>query len=188
MSPSFFFLNEDARILDQMRKGDEEALVTLYKTNERQVTAFVLRNNGTRDDAEDMLQEALVTLWERVKTGHYEHSAKLSTFVFAMVRNMWLRKLARARHEVVSGRDDETASSDDKSALDTLIENEQKNTIATALEKLGDPCRTILLLYYWEELPMDQIARQMGFANSDTVKSKKYQCKKSLEKLLTGLD
>ena len=186
MKPSLFFLTEDARILDQIRKGDEEALVKLYRTNERQVAAFVLRNNGTRDDAEDMLQEALVTLWERVKTGRYEHSAKLSTFIFATVKNLWLRKLARARKEVVSGRNDEWTPSNDKSSLDILIENEDADIIAAALNKLGDPCRKILLLYYWEELPMDQIAQRMGFANADTIKSKKYQCKKALEKLLPG--
>ena len=186
MSPSLFFLNEDARILDQMRRGDEEALVKLYKQNERPVTAFVIRNNGTQDDAEDMLQEAIVVLWERVVTGKYEHSAKLSTFIFATVKNMWLRRLARARREVVSDMSLDAGPDDEKSALDSVVENEEASLMAAALNKLGDPCRTLLLLYYWEELSMEEIARRMGFANSDTVKSKKYQCKKALEKLLPG--
>jgi DNA-directed RNA polymerase specialized sigma24 family protein len=40
------------------------------------VTAFVLRNSGTQDDAEDMLQEALVILWERVRSGRFEYYGK----------------------------------------------------------------------------------------------------------------
>lgn len=186
MSPSLFFLNEDARILEQIRTGDEKALATLYQANEKQVTAFISRNNGTRDDAEDMLQDALIVFWERVRTGRYEYEARISTFIFATVKNMWLRRLARARREIATTMENDSTPSGETSALDVLIETEQAAHIASALNNLGDPCRKLLLLFYWEELAMDEIATQMGFANADTVKSKKYQCKKALEKLLRG--
>ena len=185
---NLFFLNEDARILDQLRKGDEEVLAALYQTNERQVSAFVMRNNGTRDDAEDMLQEALVILWERVRSGRYEQKAKISTFIFATIRNMWMRKLARARREIATDMEGNPVRSDDKTALEEMIETEKTAGVAVALNKLGDPCRKLLLLYYWEERSMEEIATQMAFANADTAKSKKYQCKKALAQLLIGLD
>ena len=182
-----FFLNDDVRILDQIRKGDEEALVTLYRANEKQVAAFVMGNSGTSDDAEDMLQEALVILWERVRTGCYERTAKISTFIFGIVKNLWLRRLARARREIVASMDDDPPPSGDASPLEEMIENEESVRIASALETLGDPCKKLLLLYYWEEVSMEEIAAQLGFANADTVKSKKYQCKKALQKLLEDL-
>lgn len=183
---NLLFLNDDARILDQIRQGKEEAMVRLYETNERQVTSFVTRNNGSQDDAEDMLQEALVILWERVRTGRYEHTARISTFVFATVKNMWLRRIARSKREVASDMQNDPTPSNEKSVLDDMIETEEAAAVSIALNTLGDPCRQLLLLYYWEELSMDDIAVQMGFANADTVKSKKYQCKKALEKLLRG--
>ena len=65
---------------------------------------------------------------------------------------MWLRRLARARREVVSDMRLDTDPDDEKSALDSVVENEEAGLIAAALNKLGDPCRTLLLLYYWEEL------------------------------------
>jgi RNA polymerase sigma factor (sigma-70 family) len=187
MSPSFFFLNEDARILDQIRNGEEEALVRLYKMNERQIQSFVIKNSGTHDDAKDLLQEAIVILWERVHTGRYEHTAKVSTFIYATVRNLWLRRLARARRERPLDADLDSTPDEVSSALDKMIETEEAATVAAALDKLGDPCRRLLLLFYWEELSMEQIAGQMGFANADTAKSKKYMCKKELQKLLTHL-
>ncbi len=187
MSPTLLFLNEDARILDQIRKGEEEALVRLYKANERAVSAFVMKNKGSQDDAEDMLQEAVVIFWERVRTGRYEHTAKISTFIFATVKNMWMRRLARARREVATDVENDSTRDGNVSALDEMIETEEAGMVSSALDKLGNPCRQLLLLYYWEELPMDEIAAKMGFANANTVKSKKYQCKKALEKLLTDL-
>jgi RNA polymerase sigma factor (sigma-70 family) len=184
---NLLFLNDDARILDQIRKGKDEALVRLYAMNERQVTSYVTRNNGSQDDAEDMLQEALVVLWERVRTGRYEHTAKISTFVFATVKNMWLRKIARSKREIASDMQNDLTPSNDGSVLDDMIETEEAEAVSAALNALGDPCRQLLLLYYWEELSMDEIAMQMNFANADTVKSKKYQCKKALRQLLRGL-
>jgi len=176
------FAGNDAAILDRIRKGDEGALVDLYRENRRPVRALILRNSGTEDDADDMLQEALVTLWERVRTGKFRHEAGLGTFVYATARNIWLRRLARARREVPGEMTD--SPSDDASPLDAMIEEEESAVVRSALERLGEPCRKLLLLFYWEEKSMESIAAALGMANADTVKSKKYQCKKALEALI----
>jgi RNA polymerase sigma factor (sigma-70 family) len=184
MKPSLFFLNSDSRILDLMKKGDEDALVTLYESNRRMVMSFVLRNNGTADDAEDLLQEAVIVLWERVRSGRFEYTAKLSTFIFATVQNIWRRRLAKMKREIPGDLKGSMIVSDSASQLDVMIEDEQSVKIAAALIKVGEPCKTLLLLFYWEEKSMDDIAQKLNFANADTVKSKKYQCKKALEKIL----
>lgn len=184
MNSRLFFLNDDARILDMIRKGDEEALVILHNSNKRMISAFIARNNGNHDDSEDMLQEALVVLWERIRSGRFEYSSKLSTFLFATVKNIWLRRLARARKEIPTdlGQDDHQDPA--VSVLDMMIEEEDARAVRNALDRIGEQCRRLLLLFYWEECPMEEIAQKMGFANAETAKSKKYQCKKSLEKIL----
>jgi len=184
MGQPLLFLSTDARVLDLIRRGDEEGLVVLYRSNRKPITAFVTRNNGTADDAEDMLQEALVILWERVRSGRFEYAARLNTFIFATVKNMWLRRLERKRREVPKGPDSDGPHSEDASPFELLVEQERTTAVQRALEALGEPCRKLLLLFYWEELSMEEISRQMGFANAETVKSKKYQCKKALQKLL----
>lgn len=183
-SPILFF-NTDAAILDLIKKGDEEALVRLYHANRKMVTAYVTRNSGTEDDAEDMLQEAVVILWERVQAGKFEYTAKLSTFIFATVRNMWYRRLVRKKREIPTDLSSDEDAAENISLLDDLVEQETSQRIAAALTKLGEPCKTLLLLFYWEEQSMEAIAVRMKFANADTAKSKKYQCKKALEKILT---
>jgi RNA polymerase sigma factor (sigma-70 family) len=179
-------LNDDARILDRLRRGDEEALVELYRANRRPIVSLVLNNSGGADDAEDLLQEALVTLWERVRTGRFVYAARLSTFLYGTARNIWLRKLARRRREAPGIEDTPDPASPDPSALEMMVEEEEASAVRRALDVLGEPCRELLLLFYWEESPMDEIAVKLGFANADTAKSKKYQCKKALEKLVRG--
>lgn len=184
MSSPLFLLHTDARILDLIRNGDEDGLVRLYHQNRKMVVSYVSRNSGTRDDAEDMLQEALVILWERVRSGKYEYTAKLSTFVYAAVKNLWSRRLARYRRETPKELDGDEYGDGEPSPLENVINNERLELVRNSMKKIGEQCRKLLLLFYWEELSMEQIALEMGFANADTVKSKKYQCKKQLEKLM----
>jgi len=189
MKPTLFFLNDDAKIIDLMKKGDEESLIFLYQQNKKAITSLVMRNNGSEDDADDVLQESVIVLWERVKSGRFEYSAKLSTFLFAVAKNIWSRKRMRKLREPATEFDHDSFESTDRSQLDDLIQTERSRVIADAMEKLGDPCKTLLIFYYWDELSQEDIAMQMGFANAATVKSKKYTCKKMLEKILneTGL-
>lgn len=186
MAPNPLFLSTDARILDLIRRGDEQGLVLLYEANQRMVRSYILRNSGTSQDAEDLLQEAVVILWEKVRRGQFEVRSKLSTFVYATVKNLWLRRLAHMRREIPTDINPGDAESMDPSPLDEVIESEEASRVREALERLGDPCKTLLLLFYWEELTMEEIAIRLGLANADTAKSKKYQCKKALERLLKG--
>ena len=187
MKAPLFFLDTDAKILDLIRKGDEEALVMLYEANRRMIMAYAARNNGTADDGEDLLQDALMVLWERVRAGRFEFSAKLSTFLFATAKNLWMRRLAKQRRESPGILDPDSHPDGGISLLESLIESEEATMVQEALMTIGEQCRQLLLLFYWEELSMEEIAGRMGFANADTVKSKKYQCKKALERILAGV-
>jgi RNA polymerase sigma factor (sigma-70 family) len=123
-------------------------------------------------------------LWERVRSGRYEHNAALGTFIFATARNLWLRRLARMRREQPADFGHETSATDDPSPLEELMDSEQTQCIKAALDRLGEPCRTLLVLFYWEEASMEDIADRLGLANAATAKSKKYQCKEQLKRLI----
>jgi RNA polymerase sigma factor (sigma-70 family) len=184
MQTQFYFFNEEAKLLNALRNGDDHALVDLFHQNRKSIASLVIRNHGTENDVEDVLQEALVVLWERIHHGSFEYQAKLSTFIYATAKNIWFRYLSRHRREL--SLSDETFEVADKEStpLEELEENERVQAIQQAMEQIGNPCHDLLLLYYWEELSMEEIALRLDFANADTVKSKKYQCKKALERLV----
>lgn len=184
MAPILPFLSNDSRLLEMMLRGEEEALALLYHQNRKAVFALVLRNSGNEEDAEDVLQESVVILWERVVNGRFEQQAKLSTFLFGVAKNVWSRKRMRKHREPATEFAEESMDSGEGSVLDAMIDDERSRSVADAMERLGDPCRTLLVLYYWEERSQEEIAVQMGFANAATVKSKKYTCKKMLENIL----
>ena len=158
----------------------------LMEDTRTMVMSYVARNSGSADDGEEMLQEAVVILWERVRKGTFRYESKLSTFVFGIVKNLWSHRLAKVRRET-SGLDALDPPDEGASALDTVIDEEQTELVQQAMNRISEQCQKILLLFYWEEKTMEEIASELGFANTDTAKSKKYQCKKSLQKQLTML-
>lgn len=187
MKPIVHFLNTDAKLLDALRKGDEKALAMLYESSRRMVTAFVKRNHGTETDAEDLLQEAVIILWERVRWETFVYESKLSTFLVGVVKNLLHARRRKRSREVPIGPDDPEFPDSDPLPDDLLMESEERGMVERGMERLGGPCRQLLLLYYWEERTTAEIAQLMGLANADTVKSKKYQCKKALESILKAM-
>lgn len=184
MGPSVFFLNRDAETVDFIRHGDRQGLLRVYDDCRQMVVSHVTRNSGTRADADDVLEEAVVVLWERIRSGRFELQSRLSTFVVATAQNIWLRSLSRRRREIPMEIDPDTSVWDDPSPSEANQEEERSEAMSAAFRRLGHPCRTLLVLFYWERLSMDDIARQLGFANASTAKAKKYQCKEQLRRLM----
>jgi RNA polymerase sigma factor (sigma-70 family) len=129
-----------------------------------------------------MLQEAIIVLWQQVCSGKFKLTAKLSTYLLGVVKNKWraeLRKRSRMSEESAA-----QALNGNPTALETVLGDEEQEAVHRALEELQPVCKKLLFLFYFEERTLEDIAGIMGFAGTDVVKSRKYQCKKALERIL----
>ena len=139
---------------------------------------YVIQNSGTESDASALLQDALVVLWEKVRQKDFILNARLSTFLYGVVKNIWLKELAR-RKKLVS-LDLVQSKSDEHPGQDEQLEQDELATIVKeCMSHLSDLCQKVLIAFYYEELSMHEISRKLGLASEDVAKSKKYQCKKS---------
>lgn len=175
-----FYSSEDQKILDMFRAGEQKVLVDLYKSNFSMVKSYILKNKGNEADAEDVLQDALIVMWQNLQRPSFELTAKISTYLMAIVKNLWLKKLSKYRRET----GEEAILPQMHSVLPDEGRNMDLRHIHEALHNLGETCQQILLLFYFDGLDMDTIAKQMSFANADTAKAKKYQCFKKLEEMV----
>ncbi len=168
--------NSDGELVNEIKRGNEKALLTLYKQNLGAIKKFVLNNSGTIDEAEDVLQETLIAVWQNVAKPDFLLSVKMSTYVFSIAKNQWYKQLKKkTRFKVVDVSVTENIKSEEKPLMyDSKI-------VCDYVNGLDDTCRRLLMYFYFDGLDMNTIAELMGFANSDTVKSKKYQCFKKLE-------
>ena len=170
----------EQEILERLKTGDQESLVQLYHANFAMVKNYVAKNNGVVEDAEDLLQDALVVLWQNVRKPEFELTSKISTYMMAVCKNLWLKQLSK------SGRmmGEELIKPEAHSERPVEGQAMDLKKIHEALDEMGDTCRTILMMFYFDGYDMDTIAKTMSFNNSDTAKAKKYQCFKKLEEIV----
>lgn len=180
----------DEQILRKIREGNQDMLVKLYERNFNTIRTYILRNNGQDADAEDVLQEALVILWQQAQKPEFTLSAKLDTFIFAIAKNLWL-KILRKNNRITNQDFQEEKNSalyfsftDANDGSQNQPEEERYKILYQYLKQLGETCKQILELFYFDGLDMEQIAVKLSFANAQTAKTKKYQCKKKLEEMI----
>jgi RNA polymerase sigma factor (sigma-70 family) len=171
---------KEQQVLLQLREGDRNALLGLYKANLSMVRNYITKNNGAAEDAEDLLQDALVVLWQNVRKTDFVLSSKISTYIMAVVKNLWLKQLSK------NGRmtGEENILPQAHSVLPDHGKEMDMKHLSKAMEELGENCRQLLLMFYFDGHNMETIARNLNFANADTAKAKKYQCFKKLEQIV----
>jgi RNA polymerase sigma factor (sigma-70 family) len=167
---------DEKEIFDRIRKGDEKALEFIYKKYYRMMTKMVISNSGTEEEARDVYQDALVVFWQKARSGNLVMTSKMSTFIYSVCQNLWRKELDRKKR-LSNEEVDSSVSINTDSA-------EREKIVARCLEQLGDTCRKVLMYYYFDELSMQEIADKLGFANTDTAKTKKYKCKQKLDELV----
>ena len=168
---------DDSQIVDLINKGDERALDHLYRKHYRMMARLITRNSGTEEEAKDIFQDALIIFWEKARTGKFELSSKISTFIYSVCQNLWHKELTRKQRHVAQEHD----------VADIAPESDHQERIAIVdrcMQQLKPDCRQILMYYYFDQLPMTEIAQKMEFANADSAKTKKYKCKQELDRLI----
>ena len=176
-------LRSNDELLSALRRGDEKALGMLYKMHFPMVLHFIISNNGTEQEAKDIYQEAIIILYENVQDGNFELTCKIKTYLYSVCRRQWLKKLAEKSRYVGKIEDFESFVPFVKEDSDIEEKDNQFKTMSQALEKLGEPCRTILEDFFIHNFTMQQITEKMGYTNADNAKNQKYKCLMRLKKI-----
>ncbi len=173
----------EKQLLQGLVKNDRTAIETLYKENYKTVQTLIINNNGTADDARDIFQEAMIVLYEKVKTGSFELNCQIKTYLYSVCRRLWLKRLQQIQK--YSGEVDGIAEL--VPVEEELEAQEQRNVEFQTMEKsmmsLGEPCKSLLEAYYLQKKSMVEIAAGFGYTNAENAKNQKYKCLMRLKKL-----
>jgi RNA polymerase sigma factor (sigma-70 family) len=167
---------KDSEVLERISRGDEKALEYLYKKYYRMMTSIIIKNNGEEEEAKDVFQDALIVFWQNVTSGKLVLTSKISTYIYSICLNLWRKELdrkSRLSHE----EKDEAEYMDDE-------QKERAKIIHQCIERMDETCRKLLTYYYFDDMSMQDITDKLGFANTDTTKTRKYKCKKKLDSLI----
>ena len=185
------FDDPDAELLDRWRAGDSSAFEKLVHRHERRVFSLVFRMLGSREEAEDVAQEAFLALHRH---GHrFRGEARFSTFVYRVAANAALNRRRtlgrrRAREEALVRRQD---AGDDlpvapRDPEDAASGGEIQERVQEALQALPPDLRMAIVLYDIEGQSYADIARALRIPEG-TVKSRIHRARTALRDRLRSL-
>ncbi len=188
---SFRECDPDGDLVERWQAGDQSAFEALIRRHERRVFGLLMRMLGNRQDAEDVAQEAFLSLHRH---GHrFRHQARFSTFVFRVAANAALnrrrtlgRKNARIRQLKLrqeAGTDLPTTPRDPEAQVAGA---EIQIQVQEALSRLPEDLRMATVLYDIEGLSYREIATVLKIPEG-TVKSRIHRARSALRSRLKGL-
>lgn len=176
----------DASLLAAIQGGGqarEEALRHFYLLPglRETVARHVLDHGGSRTDAQDVFQEALVLFDRNLREGRFEGKSALSTYFVAIAKWRWvtLRRQQGRYQELSPAQYDGEVESPEAETLRT----EHRELLGEAMGHIGERCRELLRMYQLD-YAMEEIAVKMGYSGADVAKKEAYRCRLRLREHL----
>ena len=168
--------------VDSLRLHDRAAYKLLYRIMFPPVLRYVQQNAGDRADAEDVFQETLLVLAEKLQQPGFRLTASLPTYLLAIAKNTWLNRL-RARRRFPQS---DLAAGADWPDLPADEPNEPTQAVLRWLDKATPFCRALLRAVFFDNEPMESLMRRMGWKNRHTAANQKYKCVQQVKRAAVG--
>lgn len=179
--------SSDTALLASIASGDSVAIKEIYKLYHSILIKWICSKGGEEADAEDVFQDALIVLYEKSQDPEFCLTCKLSTYVFAVCKRLWLKKAEkRFGISTLKQGDEEEGIQLQAEEIDVqkfLREEAHLAQLDVALKELGEPCASLISSFYWEEKSMKEIAEHFHYTNPENAKTQKYKCLSRLRKL-----
>lgn len=162
-----------------------KAIRYMYQQYADTVSSFIISHGGSSQDAEDVFQETVVAFIDVVKKGKYRMEASIKTFLVSIAKNIWYNDLKKKERSGFREKAYETGREQQEMDISHYIsDREIKQQLGELMNKLGEPCKKILLMFYYENLPMKEMMNHLPYESEQVVRNKKYKCLQQLTGML----
>lgn len=165
-------LEEDSRLARKVQKGDRQAFEALLSKYERPIYSFIYNFFQDRALCEDLTQETFLRAYRFI--GSFRPKEKLSTWLFAIARNLCIDEFRRRQKGSAVNID--TVDPDALAAIDVQGRNpmvasivaQEADILRRVLTKLPEKYRSCIILFYFNEMSYEDISRTMKISLSNT--------------------
>jgi RNA polymerase sigma-70 factor (ECF subfamily) len=171
-------------VIEKIRNGDKTELEVIYKSHKFEFISWLTNKfNCSEDEARDVYQFAVMTLYDNIKNEKLlELNSSVKTYLFAIGKHKILEQ-KKASIKFIPKLDDQIPDVPDVGKWENEMYEESLQLVEQCLEKLGEPCKTLLELYYYHSMSMEEIAERMNYKNRFTSKNLKYKCINRLRRI-----
>ncbi|MBS1526099.1 MAG: sigma-70 family RNA polymerase sigma factor [Bacteroidetes bacterium] len=156
-------MNEQ-RIIVKTTEDREKLFIMLYKNVFPAVAGYVSKMGGTFDEAKDIFQDALVAWYEKAVAGEINDE---KAYLMGIAKHLWLKKHKdNCKYTPLDGFD---AGFDDEAQV-------SGGKLLNFLQTTGKRCMDLLRSFYYDQLPLADIAETFGFSGVRSATVQKYKC------------
>nr|WP_321221175.1 sigma-70 family RNA polymerase sigma factor [uncultured Psychroserpens sp.] len=161
----------------------DQDILLLFKTGQREkafkklyhlypkIEKLILSKGGSKDDASDVFQEALIILNRNLKTSDFTLTSSFYTYLYSVSRYVWSdiqKSLTKKQLQDLNMQEVEV--------FQNVIEEKKYQLAEHAFLEIGKRCQQLLQLFYHKAMSYKDIAQVMQFKSSKIAKNQKYKC------------
>jgi RNA polymerase sigma-70 factor (ECF subfamily) len=183
---------QEQALIKAVLGGNTNAYQALVEAHQGRVFGLALRMLGNEREAEDAAQDAFVQAFTKLRS--YNSDWRFKTWIMTITNNLCIDKLRRRKLEPTSFTDyaapmqageDERELEFESSELPPDVvaaQNEQRHTIASMLKQLPDEDRSMVTMFYWDDMSYEDIAKVTNSTVS-AVKSRLFRARRALAQM-----
>jgi RNA polymerase sigma factor (sigma-70 family) len=169
-------------IINDLKGESNQAFGQLYKEYFGMVNRFVTNNNGSADDAEDIFQDTMLVLVEKLRKDNFELTASIKTYVMAISKNIWLNKLRVTYKETEFTELHNNKFFED---INDAIDQEKSywDKLQNYMHRITTHCKGLIHDMFFKEKTIEQIQKQYGYSTIHNAQNQKHKCIEQIRKL-----
>lgn len=169
-------------ILEDLKTENNFAFGDLYKNNFHKISKFVKSNSGNEQDAEDLFQEAMIILVEKLREDYFQLTASIDTYVYAICKNLWYKKLRDNNFELTL---DDIHSKVFMESISYSIEKEKNYTekLKYFITQITDHCSRMIHDIFFKEKAIEDIQKDYGYTTKHNAQNQKHKCVEQIRRV-----
>lgn len=177
-----------AEYIEAFRRSDQQVIRQFYNRYRQEFftqvgTPFEVTDEDT---LADVWQDSIVRLWELIRddkvTEERLGTKTLMAFLVGIGEKLMMEYLRK--HKENNLPDPDMQHEDIDEAVRDYDSRERQAMIRETVWNMPNPCRQLLIHFYWDELDFETIAQKMNYSNADSAKTQKFKCMKKLMAVL----
>jgi len=177
-------LHPDQLYIDGLVENNSAVIQSIYKQFVPKVKNYIRNNSGDDDEAQDVIQEVLITIYNQAKIKGLQLTCPFDAYFFLLCKRRWLNELKKSSNKEVTLKDDTVSidASVQEMTSQTEVFDEKQSLFDEMFQKLGDKCREVLQLSFVLKT-MEEVAAKLNVTYG-YVRKKKSLCTGQLTEMI----
>jgi RNA polymerase sigma factor (sigma-70 family) len=177
-------LHPDQLYIDGLVQNNSSVIQSIYKKFVPKVKNYIRTNSGDDDQAQDVIQEVLITIYNQAKTNGLQLTCPFDAYFFLLCKRRWLNELKKSSNKEVTLMDDNVSTDEpvQEMAFQTETFDEKQSLFDEMFQKLGEKCQEVLKLSFVTKT-MEEVAEKLNVTYG-YVRKKKSLCTGQLTEMI----